>query len=106
MSQNKGLGVAIVPVTGKLNLKACASALAVKRAEMADPKVAERTTGYVVGGISPLGQKKQLPTIVDESALAFETVFVSAGRRGLEIELAPDDLIRLTRAQTGAIADS
>jgi len=71
---------------------------------MADPAAAERTTGYVLGGISPLGQRKKLPTVIDESALEYETVFCSAGRRGLEIELAPADLVRLTSARTAVIA--
>lgn len=99
------LVVAVVPVASRLNLKALALALKVKRATMADPHLAERSTGYVVGGISPLGQKKLLPTVVDAQASRFETVFVSAGRRGLEIELAPADLLRLTRATLAAIAD-
>jgi len=93
-----GLTVAIVPVSGSLDLKALAQAVGAKRATMADPAAAERTTGYVLGGISPLGQRKRLTTVVDESALEFDTVFVSAGRRGLEIELAPGDLVSLTGA--------
>ncbi|RII18321.1 Cys-tRNA(Pro)/Cys-tRNA(Cys) deacylase YbaK [Streptomyces sp. YIM 130001] len=92
------LTVAVVPVAGSLDLKALASAVHGKRAAMADPAAAERTTGYVRGGISPLGQRKQLRTVVDESASAHRTVYVSAGRRGLEVELAPDDLVRLTGA--------
>lgn len=90
------LAVGIVPVAATLNLKALAAALQGKRADMADMAAAERATGYVAGGISPLGQKKRLPTILDESALSFPTIFVSAGRRGLEIELVPADLVRLT----------
>lgn len=93
------LTVAVVPVSCQLDLRALG-----KRAALADKGAAERATGYVTGGISPLGQRKRLPTIVDESASAFETVFVSAGRRGLEIELAPADLVRLTGAGTARIA--
>ena len=93
------LTVAIVPVETQLDLKALG-----KRATMADPKLAEWTTGYVADGISPLGQRKPLPTVVDESALGFETVHVSAGRRGLEIELSPTDLLALTGGRTLPIA--
>jgi len=93
------LTVAIVPVEAQLDLRALG-----KRAAMADAKLAERTTGYVTGGISPLGQRKRLRTIVDESALAFDTIHVSAGRRGLEIELAPADLLALTGGEAAAIA--
>jgi Cys-tRNA(Pro)/Cys-tRNA(Cys) deacylase len=92
------LTVGVVPVSGQLDLKALAAAAGGKRAVMAEPAAAERVTGYVVGGISPLGQRKRLPTVVDASALEFQTVFVSAGRRGLEVELAPADLVRLTSA--------
>ncbi|MGK5113109.1 Cys-tRNA(Pro) deacylase [Geodermatophilus sp. CPCC 205506] len=97
------LTVAVVPVSGSLDLKALAAAAGGRRAAMAEPADAERTTGYVLGGISPLGQRKALPTVVDESALGFDTVLVSAGRRGLQVELAPADLVRLTRARTAPI---
>ena len=100
------LTVAVVPVSGSLDLKALAQAVGAKRAAMADPALAERTTGYVLGGISPLGQRKRLTTVVDGSALAFDTVFVSAGRRGLEIELAPADLVRLTAATVAPIGSA
>ncbi|WP_329130789.1 Cys-tRNA(Pro) deacylase [Streptomyces sp. NBC_01476] len=98
------LTVAVVPVSATLDLKALAAAAGGKRAAMADPAAAERTTGYVLGGISPLGQRRRLPTVVDASAPAFPTVFVSAGKRGLELELAPADLTTLTGATTAAIA--
>jgi Cys-tRNA(Pro)/Cys-tRNA(Cys) deacylase len=97
------LTVAVVPVSGQLDLKALAAAVGGKRAGMADPARAERTTGYVLGGISPLGQRKTLPTVVDDSALGFPTVLVSAGRRGLDLELSVDDLVRLTRATLAPI---
>ncbi|MCW2614844.1 MAG: aminoacyl-tRNA deacylase [Frankiales bacterium] len=94
----------VVPVAGSLDLKALAAALGGKRAVMAEPATAERSTGYVVGGISPLGQRTALPTAVDETAELFDTVYVSAGRRGLSVELAPADLVRLTGAVVGDLA--
>ncbi|GAA2806150.1 Cys-tRNA(Pro) deacylase [Streptomyces showdoensis] len=92
------LTVAVVPVAGQLDLKALASAVGGKRATMADPAAAERTTGYVRGGISPLGQRKRLRTVLDSSAEEHTTICVSAGRRGLEVELSPQDLATLTNA--------
>jgi Cys-tRNA(Pro)/Cys-tRNA(Cys) deacylase len=97
------LTVAVVPVAGTLDLKALAAAAGGRRAAMADPADAERATGYVRGGISPLGQRRALPTVVDASALEFDTVLVSAGRRGLQVELPPAELVRLTRATTAPI---
>ena len=97
------LTVAVVPVTGSLDLKALATAAGGKKAAMADPAAVTRTTGYVLGGVSPLGQRKQLPTIIDETAELFDTIFCSAGKRGMEIELAPADLVRLTGAVTAEI---
>jgi Cys-tRNA(Pro)/Cys-tRNA(Cys) deacylase len=98
------LTVAVVPVSSQLNLKALAAAVAGKRAEMAQPAAAERATGYVTGGISPIGQRKRLPVVVDSSALGWPTVYCSAGQRGLELELAPADLVRVTGAVVAPIA--
>jgi Cys-tRNA(Pro)/Cys-tRNA(Cys) deacylase len=92
------LVVGIVPVSGQMDLKALAAAVGAKRAEMADPAAAQRSSGYVVGGISPLGQRTRLRTVIDQSAMSYETVLVSGGRRGLQVELAPADLVRLTDA--------
>ena len=98
------LTVAVVPVSGSLDLKALATAVGGKKAAMADPAAAERSTGYVLGGISPLGQRKPLRTVIDTSALTFPTIFCSGGRRGFELELAPADLVRLTSAVVAPIA--
>jgi Cys-tRNA(Pro)/Cys-tRNA(Cys) deacylase len=97
------LVVAIVPVAGQLDLKALAAAAGGKRAAMADPAVAERATGYVLGGISPFGQKRHRLTVVDETALRFATVYVSAGRRGVDLGVAPADLVRLLDARTAPV---
>ena len=103
VSADGRLRVAIVPVSGNLDLKAMARACAAKKAELADPQDAQRATGYVLGGISPIGQKKAHETVIDDSALEFDTVLVSAGKRGLDIELRPQDLVAMTRATVATI---
>ena len=103
VSLDRRLCVGIVPVSSRLDLKAVAAALGGKAATMADPSDAERASGYVVGGISPIGQRRQHPTVLDESALAFPSVFVSGGRRGLDLELSPADLVAVTSAVTAPI---
>lgn len=95
---------AVVPVAAMLSPKALAAAVGGKRAELAEPAQAQRATGYVLGGISPLGHKTRIPVVVDESALGFPSVFVSAGKRGLQVELAPADLVSLTAATTAPVA--
>jgi Cys-tRNA(Pro)/Cys-tRNA(Cys) deacylase len=98
------LAVAIVPVANRLDLKAIAAAVGGKKATLAAPDLAEKRTGYVVGGISPVGQKTAMPTVLDASAAAYPTIFVSGGRRGFDIELAPADLLAVTNGTTAAIA--
>lgn len=97
------VAVGIVPVSGQLSLKSLATAVRGKRAEMCDPRDAERLTGYVVGGISPFGQKRLMPTAIDETCILFDTIFVSGGKRGLDIEIAPDDLITVLKAVVAPI---
>ena len=100
----RSLAVAMIPVAERLDLEAVATALGAKRAEMADPVAAERATGYVRGGISPLGQRRRIPFALDESALGYERIHVSGGRRGLEIGLAPEDLVKLVGAVVARLA--
>jgi Cys-tRNA(Pro)/Cys-tRNA(Cys) deacylase len=106
VSADDRLAVGIVPVTGELDLKAMAAALGARRAVMAEPAAAERSSGYVVGGISPFGQKRRLPTVVDASATAHPHILVSAGRRGLQVEVAPQDLVRVLEAKVAPIVRS
>jgi Cys-tRNA(Pro)/Cys-tRNA(Cys) deacylase len=98
------LVVAVVPVSTHLDLKALATALGGKKAAMAEQADAERSSGYVVGGISPIGQRRRLATVVDSSAFEYETVFVSAGRRGSDVELAPADLVAVSQATVASVA--
>src|SRR5262249_5555054 len=100
----KELVMAIVPCAARLDLKKLAAAAGAKKADLADPAAAARATGYGLGGISPLGGRKKLPTFLDETVILFDTIFCSAGQRGLQIELKPDDLIRLTEATTVPLA--
>ncbi|WP_267423130.1 MULTISPECIES: Cys-tRNA(Pro) deacylase [unclassified Curtobacterium] len=104
VSVDGALAVAIVPVANRLDLKAIAAAVGGKKASLADPALAEKRTGYVVGGISPVGQRSKIRTVLDASASDYPTIFVSGGRRGFDIEIAPADLLRVTEATTAAIA--
>lgn len=97
--------MAVVPSDGRLSLKSLARAAGGKRADLADPSDAERWTGYVTGGISPLGQRKRLPAFIDESAMGFQTIFASAGQRGLQMEISPSDLVRLVGADVWSLAE-
>ena len=104
--ESQDLAVAVLPVSQNLNLKDSARHLGAKKAQMADPLAVERSTGYVLGGVSPIGQKKLVPTLIDQSATTFDTIFVSGGRRGLEIELRADDLRELTNGRYASLGVS
>ena len=105
VSETGELAVGIVPVGGQLSMKSVARHLGFKKVKMAPPGDVERATGYVLGGVSPLGQKRRLKTVIDDSAQSLDRMFVSAGRRGLEISLSPSDLARLTNARFAAVAE-
>ena len=102
---NRKLAVAIIPVKAMLNMKRIAKAAGAKKAQMAEPKRVEKSTGYILGGVSPLGQKKRLPTAIDISAEEFPTIYISAGKRGLDIEIQPGDLAMLTEAKFAQLSD-
>jgi Cys-tRNA(Pro)/Cys-tRNA(Cys) deacylase len=102
-SAQQRLVSAVVPVSGRLDLRALAQTMGAKKVRLAEPAVASRSSGYVVGGISPIGQRTPLPTVIDATAENFETILISAGKRGLQIELAPQDLISITDAQVADI---